>query len=148
MSTVRIELVATLPRQPSEVFRVVSDPLRQVEWDLGTCRGVEPLTPGRRDKGARYRAHLGRTIVELEVVEYTRDARFTTLGKTREGMRRSTYTFTASPGGTTFTQVDELALSRRGVALGPIARARMGRRQKQIVERLRRYLYAGGGAPE
>jgi hypothetical protein len=148
MSTVRVEHVATLPRPSSEVFRVVSDPLRQVEWDVGTCLGVEPLTPGRTAKGARYRAHLGRTIVELEVVEFTRDARFTTLGKTREGMRRSTYTFTASPRGTTFTQVDELAPSRRGIALGPIARVRMGRRQKQIVERLRRYLYAGGGASE
>jgi hypothetical protein len=148
MPTVRVEHVATLPRPPSEVFRVVSDPLRQVEWDLGTCLGVEPLTPGRKDKGARYRAHIGRTTEELEVVEFSRDARFTTIGKTREGMRRSTYTFVASPAGTAFTQVDELAPNRRGVALGPLARVRMARRQKQIVERLRRYLYAGGGAAE
>jgi hypothetical protein len=145
---VRVKHVATIPRPPSEVFRVASDPLRQVEWDLGTCLGVEPLTSGRTGKGARYRAHLGRTTIELEVTEFTKDALYTTLGKTRDGLMRSTYTFAAAPAGTTFTQVDELAPNRRGAVLGPLARRRIERRQKQIAERLRRYVYAGGGAAD
>jgi hypothetical protein len=148
MTTLRVEHVTTIPRPPSEVFRVASDPLRQVEWDRGTCHGVEPLTPGAAAKGARYRAHLGRGTVELEVVEFTRDARFATLGRTREGLRRTTFTFVAAPAGTTFTQVDEVAASRRGVALGPLLKLRLQRRQKEVAERLRRYLYAGGGAPD
>jgi hypothetical protein len=148
MPTVRVEHSSTIPRQPSQVFRVASEPLQQVEWDLGTCRGVEPLTPGAASKGSRYRAHLGRAIVELEIVEFVRDARFTTIAKTREGILRSTLTFTAAPAGTTLTQVDELASTGLGAMVAPLTRGRLARRQKEIAERLRRYVNAGGGASE
>ena len=148
MAAIRVEHASSIPRPPAQVFRVVSDPLRQVEWDVGTCEGVEPLSGSATGKGTRYRVHLGGDVVELEVVEFVRDARFTTLARTRDGMRRSTISVAASPGGTTLTQVDELAPSGVAAILAPVARRRLARRQREIAERLRRYVFAGGGSPE
>jgi hypothetical protein len=148
MATIRVERATSIPRQPSQVFRVASDPLRQVEWDVGTCRGVEPLTSGSRGRGSRYRMHLGREVYEAEVVEFVRDARFVTLATTRAGVRRSTIAVVAAAGGTTLTQVDELASGGLAALLAPVTRTRLARRQREIAERLKRYLLAGGGEPE
>src|SRR5690242_3870827 len=98
MATIRVEHASSIPRPPGQVFRVASDPLRQVEWDVGTCRGVEPLTPGATGKGARYRMHLGREVFEVAVVEFVRDARVVTLATTRDGVRRSTIGVVAAAG--------------------------------------------------
>jgi hypothetical protein len=148
MATIRVEHASSIPRPPGQVFRVASDPLRQVDWDVGTCRGVEPLTPGPTRKGSRYRVHLGGEVFEAEVVEFVRDARFATLATTRDGVRRSTIAVAAAPGGTTLTQVDELVPSGLAALLGPVTRRRLVRRQREVAERLKRYVFAGGGQSE
>jgi uncharacterized protein YndB with AHSA1/START domain len=147
MTTLRVEHTVVLPRAPSEVFRAVFDPLRQVEWDVGTCLGVEPLTAGPAARGSRYRVHLRGSSrpIELEIVELDREARIVHLARGPDGMLRHTFTFVAVAQGTRLVQVGELVASGLQVALAPIAKRRMKTRFREIGERLKRFLRAGGG---
>jgi uncharacterized protein YndB with AHSA1/START domain len=147
MSILRIEHAVVMPRAPSEVFQAVFDPLRQIEWDLGTCLGVEPLTDLPAGKGARYRVHLKGVAhaIELEIVDLERDARIVHVARSPTGVLRHTFTFAVVPEGTRLVQVGELVPAGPWGMLAPVLKRRIKRRFVEIAERLRRYLYAGGG---
>jgi hypothetical protein len=147
MATIRVEHTIVLPRPPAEVFRAVLDPLRQVEWDVGNCLGVEPLTHQSPAKGARYRVHLkgvGKPI-DLEIIELSRDSSIVHLASWPFGVLRHSFTFVGVPAGTRLVQVGELAPGGNRGMLAPLLRRRITRRFEQIAERLKRYLRAGGG---
>lgn len=150
MPTVRVEHAAVLQRPPAEVFRAVLDPLRQVDWDVGTCLGVEPLTGGAAGKGARYRVHLrgSRAPIELEIVGVSRDARIVHMERGPSGLLQHAFTFVAVPEGTRLVQTGELVPKGVGGWLPVVAKRRLSVRFAEIAEHLRRYLYAGGGRSE
>ena len=147
MTTIRVEHTIVLPRPPAEVFRAVYDPLRQVEWDVGTCLGVEPLTHGSVAKGARYRVHLKGVAapIDLEIVDLSRDASIVHLARWPFGVLRHSFTLVGVPAGTRLVQVGELVPSGNRGLLAPLLKRRIERRFEQIAERLKRYLRAGGG---
>ena len=147
MATIRAEHAAVLPRSTTEVFRAVFDPLRQIEWDVGTCLGVEPLTEGPAAKGSRYRVHLkgAASAIDLEIVELERDARIVHLARLPDGILRHTFTFVVVPEGTRLVQVGELVPSGARGMLAPLLQRRLKRRFAEIADRLKRFLYAGGG---
>ena len=56
---------AVIRRPVEEVFDAAADPQRQLEWDPGTLRSVEKLTPGPLGQGSRYRGDVkGSGVVE------------------------------------------------------------------------------------
>jgi uncharacterized protein YndB with AHSA1/START domain len=147
MAAIRVEHAAVLPRATSQVFRALVDPLRQIEWDVGTCLGVEPLTEGPAGKGSRNRVHLRGvgSPIELEIVDLEPGARIVHLERWPNGILRHTFTFVVVPEGTRLVQVGELVPSGVRGLLSPVLKGRFTRRFAQIAERLKRYLYAGGG---
>jgi hypothetical protein len=147
MPTVRVGHEAVLKRPPAELFRIVLDPLRQVDWDVGTCLGVEPLTAGAAGKGATYRVHLkgARAPIELEIVGVSRDTRIVHMARDPSGILRHEFTFVAVPEGTRLVQTGELVPNGTARWLPIVAQRRLRARFAEIAEHLRRYLYAGGG---
>ena len=64
---------AVIRRPVEEVFDAAADPQTQLEWDPGTLRSVEKLTPGPLGQGSRYRGDFkGSGVVEYEYVEFDR----------------------------------------------------------------------------
>ena len=146
MATIRVEHSVAIPGQPDRVFRAASDPFRQLEWDQGGMQRVEALTDGELRKGARYRGTFkGMGTVEYEFSEFEPNSRFVHVARIPLGVIRHTFMFSATPEGTRMTQVGELAPNALGRVAAPFMRKRLARRFAEVGNRLRRYLYAGGG---
>src|SRR5687767_8158794 len=96
---------AIIARPPAEVFDIAADPHKQLEWDPGTLKRVEKLSPGPLGRGARYRGNFkGFGEVEYDFPEYEPGRRFAHHTVMPIGDVRHIFEFEAVPEGTRLTQ--------------------------------------------
>ncbi len=130
-----------LPWPREEIFPVAADPERQLEWDAGTLKRVEKISPGPLGEGARYRGTFkGFGELEYDFVAYLPPAEFTHATTMRMGRMRHTFRFEPEPGGTRLTQIGRLAPNLLGRLMTPLIRLMLRRRFKRIAEELVAYL--------
>jgi hypothetical protein len=133
---------------PAQVFAVAADPHEQLEWDPGTLKSVEALTPGPLRQGARYRGNFkGFGVMEYDFAEYVPGARFAHHTVMKMGTIRHIFTFEAVSGGTRLRQEGQVSPNLLGRLLRPVM-ARMLRRRFQVIgAELGQYLAAPAEAP-
>ncbi len=132
---------AVIRRPVEEVFDAAADPQTQLEWDPGTLRSVEKLTPGPLGQGSRYRGDFkGSGVVEYEYVEFDRPRRFAHRADVKIGRIRHVFTFEPVPEGTRLTQEAHLRRNFLGRLMGPLATRFVRKRFRQIADELDRYL--------
>src|ERR671922_264308 len=101
---------SSIIRRPvAEVFATAADPFKQLEWDPGTLKRVEQVTPGGLGRGARYRGDFkGFGVVEYEFAEYEPDRRFAHHTLMKFGDMSHRFELEAVHGGTRLTQSMEI----------------------------------------
>jgi len=132
---------AVIHRPVEEVFDAAADPQTQLEWDPGTLRSVENLTPGPLGLGSRYRGDFkGSGVVEYEYVEFDRPRRFAHRADVKIGRIRHVFTFEPVPEGTRLTQEAHLRRNFLGRLMGPLGTRFVRKRFRQIASELETYL--------
>jgi hypothetical protein len=137
----RISESSIMERPPAEVSEVAADPFEQLNWDSGTLKSVEKLTPGPLGRGSRYRGEFkGFGTVVYEYDEFEPGRRFThhTLMKIAEV--RHLFEFEAVSEGTQLTQSIVAEPKGMGKLMAPIMKVMMRRRLRVINSELRQYL--------
>jgi hypothetical protein len=130
-----------LQRPPNEVFDIVADPHRQLEWDSGTLQSVEILTPGPLAQGARVQAQMrGLGSVEYEFAEYEPGQRFAHRGTNRLGEVYHRFEFEAVAEGTRLTQTSTLTPKGIGHLLAPFMRGMLRNRLRTMNQEIDGYL--------
>ena len=138
---IRISESAVIRRPVEEVFDAAADPQTQLEWDPGTLRSVEKLTPGPLGQGSRYRGDFkGSGVVEYEYVEFDRPRRFAHRADVKIGRIRHVFTFEPVAEGTRLTQEAHLRRNFLGRLMGPLATNIVRKRLRTIGSELDTYL--------
>jgi hypothetical protein len=133
---------STVIRAPqSAVFAAASDPERQLEWDAGTLKSVQALTPGPLGKGSRYRGQFkGFGTVEYEFAAFEPDRTFAHEARMPLGTMRHTFTLEPTSEGTRLTQLGALAPNALGRLAAPLASRMLRKRFRLIAAELDGYL--------
>ena len=102
---VRVRVEQELPHPVESVFDAASDPQKQLQWDAGMLRSVQPITPGPLGKGSRYRGNFKQMgVVEYEYAQFDRPRRFEHRAQTKMGPSWHVFTFEPAAHGTKMTQ--------------------------------------------
>ena len=143
----KVSETAIIDRPPVEVFPVAADPQTQLEWDPGTLKSVEKLTPGPLGQGSRYRGNFkGFGTMEYEFAEYEEPRRFTHKTTMRMGKMRHVFTLEPVAQGTRLTQEGYLEPNLLGRIMWPMMSRMLRSRFRLIVSEVSQYLEGGAGA--
>jgi uncharacterized protein YndB with AHSA1/START domain len=137
----KVSETTTIACPPAEVFAAAADPQKQLEWDPGTMRSVEKLTPGPLGRGARYRANFkGFGVVEYDYPEYEPGRRFAHHSVMMMGDMRHTFEFEAVPEGTRLTQSIVVEPKGIGRLMAPLMSRMLHNRLRVVGSELKEYL--------
>jgi hypothetical protein len=140
-SMFKVSESAIIERPPAEVFDIAADPYKQLEWDTGTLKRVEKLSPGPLGRGARYRGSFkGFGEVEYEFPEYEPGRRFAHHAVMKMGDMQHIFEFEAVPEGTRLTQSILVEPKGMGKLMAPFMRVMLRKRLREIAIELGHYL--------
>jgi hypothetical protein len=126
---------------PAAVFDTAADPYKQLEWDPGTLKNVEKLTPGPLGRGARYRGKFkGFGVVEYEFPEFEPGRRFSHQTAMKIADMRHIFEFEPVPEGTRLTQSIIVQPKGMGKLMAPILRVMVRRRLREVASEIGTYL--------
>ena len=86
MRLIRHTLIDSVHARPDEIFALITDPARMVQW-LPGCTVVE--THGPLKQGTRLTVHFGERVTEFDIIDFTPP---TTLGWEERGGRNGSKT--------------------------------------------------------
>ena len=130
-----------IPHPPAMTFAVAADPYKQLEWDPGTLKRVEQVTPGGLGRGARYRGDFtGFGTVEYEFAEYEPDRRFAHHTRMKFGEMHHRFEFEAVPTGARLTQSMQVEPSGMGKLMAPFMKGMFSKRLREIATEIGQYL--------
>jgi hypothetical protein len=134
---------------PAAVFAIAADPYKQLEWDPGTLKRVEPVTLGTLGRGARYRGDFkGFGTVEYEFAEYEPDRRFAHHTRMKFGEMHHRFEFEAVPAGTRLTQSMQVEPSGMGKLMAPFMKGMFSKRLREIATEIGQYLGKATSTPQ
>jgi hypothetical protein len=137
-----------IPHPLAEVFAIAADPFKQLEWDPGTLKRVEQVTPGGLGRGSRFRGDFkGYGVVEYEFAEYEPDRRFAHHTVMKFGEMHHRFEFEAASDGTRLTQSIRVEPKGIGKLMAPLMKGMFSKRLREIATEIGQYLGKATSTP-